>query len=51
MISPKMYNLEERTFEFAQQVRMFVKSLPRTIADIEDWKQVIRLLVLLEQII
>jgi four helix bundle protein len=42
MISPKTYNLEERTFEFAQQVRMFVKSLPKTIANMEDGKQVIR---------
>lgn len=38
----KQYDLEERTFEFAKRVRMFIKSLPKTIANIEDGKQVIR---------
>lgn len=42
MINPKTYNLEERTFEFAQQVRRFVKSIPKSIANFEDGKQVIR---------
>ncbi len=36
----KVYDLEERTFEFAKQVRLFVKSLPRTLANIEDCKLV-----------
>ena len=40
MINPKTYNLEERTFEFAQQVRRFVKSIPKSIANFEDGKQV-----------
>lgn len=39
---PKQYDLEERTFIFAQRVRKFVKQLARTIANIEDGKQVIR---------
>jgi four helix bundle protein len=36
------YDLEERTFAFAKAVRMFAKTLPRTIANIEDAKQLIR---------
>jgi four helix bundle protein len=42
MESSKPYNLEERTFAFAKRVRAFVKKLPRTIANIEDIKQVVR---------
>jgi four helix bundle protein len=38
----KQYDLEDRTFEFAKASRMFVKKLPRTIANIEDAKQFIR---------
>ncbi|MCL5675606.1 MAG: four helix bundle protein [Patescibacteria group bacterium] len=38
----KQYNLEDRTFEFAKKVRMFVKNLPRTISNIEYAKQLIR---------
>jgi len=38
----KYYDLEERTFEFAKDVRLFVKTLPKTIANIEDGKQVVR---------
>lgn len=38
----KKYDLEERTFEFARRVRSFVRKLPKTIANIEDGKQVIR---------
>ena len=30
------YDLEERTFKFAKRVRYFVKTLPKTIANIED---------------
>jgi four helix bundle protein len=36
------YDLEDRTFEFAKNVRAFVKKLPKTIANIEDSKQLIR---------
>ncbi len=36
------YDLEERTFEFAKQVRSFVKTLPRTLCNQEDVKQVVR---------
>jgi four helix bundle protein len=38
----KPYDLEERTFEFAKHVRAFVKLLPRTVANVEDVRQVIR---------
>lgn len=38
----KLYDLEERTFKFAQRVRNFVKKLPKTIGNIEDCKQLIR---------
>ena len=36
------YDLEERTFEFAKAIRLFAKTLPRTIANIEDVKQLVR---------
>lgn len=36
------FNLEDRTFEFAQAVRAFVRRLPRTLANQEDGKQLIR---------
>jgi four helix bundle protein len=38
----KPYDLEERTFQFAKEVRLFIKSLKSTVANIEDGKQVIR---------
>ena len=38
----KVYDLEERTFLFAQRVRSFVKLLPRSIGNYEDSKQLIR---------
>ena len=37
-----MYDLEERTFQFAKAVRLFVKTLPKTIANIEDGKQLVK---------
>ena len=39
--NPKRYDLEERTYEFARDVRAFVKKLPRTLANIEDARQLI----------
>ena len=36
------YDLEERTFQFARRVRLFIKKLPNTTANIEDGKQVIK---------
>jgi len=41
--SPKrQYDLEERTFVFAQNVRVFAKRIAKTLANIEDIKQIIR---------
>ena len=40
--SKPVYDLEERTFQFAKAVRLFVKTLPKTIANIEDGKQVVK---------
>jgi hypothetical protein len=34
----KEYDLEERTYEFAQGVREFVKRIPRSPENIEDVK-------------
>jgi four helix bundle protein len=42
MAENKKYDLEDRTFEFAKRVRTFVKTLPRTICNLEDVKQVVR---------
>jgi four helix bundle protein len=36
------YDLEERTYLFAKRVRAFVRTLPKTISNIEDVKQVVR---------
>ncbi len=38
----KPRDLEDRTFEFAQSVRAFVKQLPRTLSNTEDVKQLVR---------
>ena len=40
--SPKQYGLEERTFQFAKNCRLFVKQLTKTLGNIEDSKQLIR---------
>ena len=36
------YDLKERTYIFAKNVRNFIKKIPRTIANIEDGKQLIK---------
>lgn len=41
-IKQKTYDLEERTFKFAQEVRILVNRLSKTISNIEDGKQVVR---------
>lgn len=38
----KQYDLEDRTYTFANNVRKFVKELVKTIANIEDSKQIVR---------
>jgi four helix bundle protein len=39
---PKQYDLEERTLVFAKKVREFVKKLPKTTANIEDIRQLVK---------
>ena len=38
----KPYDLEERTYLFAKEVRSFVRRLPRTLCNFEDVKQLVR---------
>jgi len=38
----KKYDLEDRTFVFARDVRMFVKTLPKTVANMEDSRQIVK---------
>jgi four helix bundle protein len=41
-VSAKTFDLEDRTLEFARNVRAFVRQLPHTVANAEDVKQVVR---------
>jgi four helix bundle protein len=36
------YDLEDRTFIFAKNVRAFAKQIPKTLPNLEDTKQVVR---------
>ena len=38
----KTYDLEDRTYEFAKEVRAFVRKLKKDVANVEDSKQVVR---------
>jgi four helix bundle protein len=38
----KHYDLEDRTLEFAKRVRKFVKNLPKSVANQEDGRQLIK---------
>jgi four helix bundle protein len=38
----KQYDLEDRTLEFARNVRVLVKKLDKTLTNIEDGKQLVR---------
>jgi four helix bundle protein len=42
IVNSKQYDLEERTFVFAQNIRILIKKLPKTITNIEDGKQLVR---------
>lgn|SRR3989338_1606403 len=42
MNSKPKFDLEERTLEFAKNIRSFIKKIPKTIGNIEDSKQLIR---------
>ncbi|HWL06974.1 MAG TPA: four helix bundle protein [Planctomicrobium sp.] len=39
---PPRFDLEERTFQFAKQIRHFIKQLPRTICNEVDVRQLAR---------
>lgn len=39
---PKRYDLEERTFQFARRVITLVNEIPKTLANIEIGKQLVR---------
>lgn len=41
-ISKPVYDLEERTFLFARNVRLWIKTLPKTLSNLEDAKQLVR---------
>ena len=38
----KVYDLKERTLEFAKRVRNYVRNLPKTLSNIEDARQLIK---------
>lgn len=38
----KPYNLQERTFLFAKECRIYIRSLAKTTSNIEDGKQLVR---------
>jgi four helix bundle protein len=42
MESPPRRDLEDRTFQFAESTRIFVKMLPKTISNTEDVRQLVR---------
>ncbi len=42
MPNTKVYNLEERIYIFARECRILIKSLSKTISNIEDGRQLIR---------
>ena len=42
MKTKRVYSLEDRTYLFARDCRLFVKKLPKTLSNIEDGKQLIK---------
>jgi len=42
IINNKFYDLEERTFKFSQDIIRYVRTLPKTVSNIEIGKQLIR---------
>jgi len=37
-----IYDLEERTFQFAKKVRLWVKTIPKSVENIEEIKQLVK---------
>lgn len=42
MLKGKIYDLEERTFQFAKNVRLFIRRLPPAISNDEDSRQLVK---------
>jgi len=40
--NPKRFDLEDRTYAFAKHYRAFIKTLAKTIGNIEDARQLVR---------
>lgn len=40
--NPKRFDLEDRTFVFAQRTRVLVKNLSKTVGNVEDARQLVR---------
>ena len=38
----KPFDLEERTYLFARDCRLYIQKIPKTVSNIEDGKQVVR---------
>ena len=38
----RRHDLEDRTFQFVESVRAFIKQLPRSLSNIEDVRQLVR---------
>lgn len=38
----KQYDLEERTYQFAKSVALYIRTIPRTVSNLEYGGQVIR---------
>ncbi len=38
----KLYNLEDRTYNFAKDIRYFIQKIPKKLTNIDDCKQLIR---------
>jgi len=39
MGSNNKYDLEERTYQFAKDIRLFIKHVPKTLTNVDDCKQ------------
>ena len=42
MYRSKVYDLEQRTYRFARDCRLFISKLPKTLNNLEDGKQLIK---------
>lgn len=40
--STKNYDLEDRTYNFAKDIRLWIKKFPKSFTDVEDMKRVIK---------